>query len=123
MAPYSEQLQKLAADQTLREAMTGFALGPGAGTGIAPQHRPGWPNVFLMCHMAFRTYISLSHSILRLTWLARSRTRCCHPCTYLELAMHAIIVTMIYDHLHYRSSVLCMHHLLHGRCFAGPDEL
>ena len=41
VAPYSEQLHKLAADQTLREAMAGFALGPGAGAGIAPQHRSG----------------------------------------------------------------------------------
>lgn len=45
VAPYSEQLQKLAADQTLREAMTSFAIGPGAGAGagIAPQHRAGGP--------------------------------------------------------------------------------
>ena len=47
VAPYSEQLQRLAADQTLREAMTGFALGPGAGAGIAPQHRAGWSNNLL----------------------------------------------------------------------------
>ena len=39
--PYGEQLQRLAADQTLREAMTSFALGPGADGGIAPQHRAG----------------------------------------------------------------------------------
>lgn len=41
VAPYAEQLQKLAADQTLREAMTGFVLGSGADSSIAPQHRAG----------------------------------------------------------------------------------
>ncbi|KAL0018407.1 hypothetical protein WJX79_009395 [Trebouxia sp. C0005] len=41
VSPYGEQLQRLAADQTLREAMTGFALGPGPESGIAPQHRAG----------------------------------------------------------------------------------
>jgi len=41
VSPYGEQLQRLAADQTLREAMTGFALGPGPDSGIAPQHRAG----------------------------------------------------------------------------------
>ncbi|KAL0035339.1 hypothetical protein WJX77_001780 [Trebouxia sp. C0004] len=41
VSPYGEQLQRLAADQTLREAMTGFALGPGSESGIAPQHRAG----------------------------------------------------------------------------------
>ena len=50
VAPYSEQLQKLAADQTLREAMTGFAIGPGAGAGIALQHRAG--NPILLCARA-----------------------------------------------------------------------
>ena len=41
VSPYGEQLQRLEADQTLREAMTGFALGPGPESGIAPQHRAG----------------------------------------------------------------------------------
>ena len=41
VAPYAEQLQKLAADQSLRVAMTAFALGPGADPGIASQHRAG----------------------------------------------------------------------------------
>lgn len=41
VAPYAEHLQRFAADQTLREAMTGFTIGSGSGAAIAPQHRSG----------------------------------------------------------------------------------
>ena len=84
VAPYSEQLQKLAADQTLRETMTGFALGSGAGAGIAPQHRPGWSNILLvhLRHKAVSSHMTCVFNVgtdMAVAWL--ERTSPLHECS------------------------------------------
>ena len=86
VAPYAEQLQRFAADQTLREAMTGFALGSGTDAAIAPQHRAGQPLAWC-CALEYLVSALLSDGkmLLRpfaLVWFA--------PCLVLSRVLHAM---------------------------------
>ena len=85
VAPYAEQLQRFAADQTLREAMTGFALGSGTDAAIAPQHRAGQP---LACLCALESVVISTaewqhpvvflHSHMVCSLLGNVRNAACH---------------------------------------------